>query len=125
MLFQFLLISHIGQLIEFLILNFIWKILLLYIVIRIIVGILIADSMTQLLMPAVVCILEIYRHCGLGALHAVHRCKDRIHSGVALRRACHISSSLGSKDHNTSCNKLHIFPCIQHLRKIIHCSIRV
>ena len=55
MLFQFLLISHIGQLIEFLILNFIWKILLLYIVIRIIVGILIADSMTQLLMPAIVC----------------------------------------------------------------------
>ena len=122
-------------------------------------GILVADSMSQLLMPSIMGILKMGRNSRPGTLHTVHCCKNSIHRCITLRCTCHICSSLGkndlgfrhsyplnclgcccchyqglgicisnifrSKDHHTSCNKFHIFTCIQHLRQIINCSIRI
>ena len=36
-----------------------------------------------------------------------------------------ISDILGGQDHDPPCNKLHIFPCVEHFCQIINCRIRV
>ena len=53
-------------------------------------------------------------------LHSLGCC----HSYLNRLGIC-ISNILRSQDHNPSCNKFHIFTCIQHLRQIINCSIRI
>src|SRR5699024_8149910 len=67
------------------------QILLLYIVLWIIVGIAVASSMSQLLCPFVVLILQMDRNRhGSGFLHVLLSLADGHAGRVALGRGCHI-----------------------------------
>lgn len=125
---NFRLISIFRRMIEAPALHSIRKILLLYIMIRIIVSIPITDSMSQFCGTAVMRILQMYRNRhGTLVFHCIHRLKYRIACGIGFWSRCHIKYCLRQNDlglrhadalHSlgrTDCHRKGLRVCIAHI----------
>ena len=88
------LISKIPWFIELLAFDLRWQILLIHIMIWIIMRIFISDPLPKLLMPTLMCILQMNRNRSPGLFDRVHGRKDRVYSGIALWCTCHIGDCL-------------------------------
>ena len=74
--------------------NFRGKILLFYIVIRVIVRVFIADAPSKLFVASVMGVLKMGRNCCFDAFYRLHSCGNGIYGRVAFGCAGHISGSL-------------------------------
>ena len=81
-----LLISIIRWSVKFPSHQFIRQILLFHIMLREIMGIELANAMSQLLRPAVMLVLQMNRHCRSRGLHRFHSLKDGITCRITLGR---------------------------------------
>ena len=79
-------------------LDFRWEILLVHVVVWVVVGVFVADAVTQFFVSAVVGVLEVCRDCGFGAFDGVHGCEDGVYCGVTFGGACHVGDCLGEDD---------------------------
>ena len=96
---NFRLISIFRRMIEAPALHSIRKILLLYIMIRIIVSIPITNSVSQFCGTAVMRILQMYRNRhGTLVFYCIHRLKYRIACGIGFWSRCHIKYCLRQND---------------------------
>ena len=93
-----LLISNICRMIKGPSLNLIRQILLFYIMLRKIMGIEVAGSMSQFFRAFIMPVLQVGRYRCRNAFHCVHSRKDSAAGRIALRRAGHIGNRMCQND---------------------------
>lgn len=79
-------------------LDFGGEVLLVYVVVWVVVGVFVADSVAKFFVASVVCVLEMGRDGGFGAFDGVHGCKDGVDGGITLWSAGHVGDCLGEDD---------------------------
>ena len=91
-------VSELSWFIKAFILNFRRKILLFYIMTRVIMSIFVADSFSKLFVTTIMCILQVYRNRCFCIFDGSHGIKDCVYCRVAFWCTGHIGNCLRKDD---------------------------
>lgn len=96
---NFRLIAVFGRMVKYLFFHSIRQILLFYVMIRIVVGVFVSDSVSQFCGATIMGVLQMRRNRhGTLTFHGIHCLEHGITRGIGFRCCCHIEDRLGKND---------------------------